>query len=218
MDKLRWFCKVSVVALCFGLLGACLVPADEMRQSGIMGSIWKTAGKKLELVPATYGPKEAQLFNATVAGSLNDVLTALDEGASLRAINPEGDDLLTVAVFYSHSELVALFLEHELVANAEHFCQATTIERMGCLNQLLTHKAQLNFICSRGDTPLTRAVRFGDPDLVEKILGMNADPNMMDAQSRRPIDYAQEQENLGGYPDWALNYDRITRMLRAKTR
>lgn len=211
----RWL-TVGVCLLMAALASGCVVPADDLKEKGIMGHMWQLSGKDIAAAPVPYSDLEEHLFTATESGDLGTALDLLDQGASVRAVHPDGDRLITVAIRNGQTELVALLLQHDAPISAEDYCLATTNDRLGCLHELLNYHTNLNVICSRGDTPLTRAVRFGEPEVVLKMLTIGAKPHLANREGRTPSHYAQEKENLGGFPDWAVNYDRINAELRKR--
>lgn len=88
-----------------------------------------------------------------------------DKGA-LKAPMPNGNSLLMEATGKGWSSVVDVLLKDADNINAQHG--------------------------KTGETPLIQAVKSGDPDTVEKLLGKNADVNIADKKGYTALDYAVE--------------------------
>jgi death-associated protein kinase len=62
---------------------------------------------------------------------------------------------------------------------------------------LLEYKAEVNFRCHHGCTPLHYAAAFGTPDVMQILLDHDADPHVLDSDGDTPLHCAAFDGQLG---------------------
>lgn len=202
IDPFKACCSLALAAC----LSACLVSPDEMRQRGILGEMWQTANRV-----ESGSTSQSDLFRATQEGELGKVLSALESGEDANSVNEQGQSLLSVAIAAGERELLAIFIQHGARISAEHYCEAISRQGADCLPELMTHRTELNQICGDRYTPLGKAVRWGDPEVVQSLLRLGAFTQQSDGHGRKPEDYLGE--NQGSFPDIHFNNERIRKLL-----
>ena len=205
MTKLK-----TIMVLFAGLCVSCQ-PVDQgkLRQKGVLVQAWEQAGGKRAAPPVAFGALERELFVAVEAGDLEHVKELVNRGASASARNERNVGAVEIAVKNNDSDMLHYLQRAGAVILADAVVAAVKHGRERCLNLLLEQLPELNRRTRIGSTPLIKAVRWGDPQIVAAFFAKGAQLEFPDELGRKPKDFIILEENQGGFPDVAYNYRQI---------
>jgi uncharacterized protein len=139
--------------------------------------------------PFNFGP--LPLTEAAYAGNPKIVQLLLDRGAPINARTPMGETALMAAAKAGSPGMVALLLDKGADVNARDWRGATALAQFNYVSiqnlaeiagLLIDRGARLNLADIFGNTPLLAATKFGDLDLMKRMLEQGADPNARNKQ------------------------------------
>jgi ankyrin repeat protein/L-ascorbate metabolism protein UlaG (beta-lactamase superfamily) len=143
---------------------------------------------------------------AAVRGNVDMVRRMLAAGAAPSPASPTGVTPLIIAAQRGHLEVGRLLLEagaHPDSGGAGGYTALDGTARhqnLDFVRLLIEHGAGVNLQNERGETPLIQAVKGGDPDILEALLGAGADTEMTEANFGRT---ALHLASIRGYRDLA---------------
>ncbi|PCI75602.1 MAG: hypothetical protein COB20_12450 [SAR86 cluster bacterium] len=123
------------------------------------------------------------LLDAARSGDLDAVRTALDSGANVNVVAPDGATALMWAVHHNHTELVELLLQEgadPTLKNRYGVGPASLAAENGAalsMQLLLETGIDPNQTLAGGESLLMTAARTGESQTIEMLLSHGADPN-----------------------------------------
>jgi hypothetical protein len=149
---------------------------------------------------------EPALFNAVIAGDIDEIKRIIDAGAKLDAVGALDRTPLHMAAFYGRTKIAELLIAHGADVNARDQIAMTPLhaavisgERAAALAGepavvplLLDGKADLQAKNEEGQTALHLAAATGQPKLTKFLIERGADPHERDFDGRTPLDYARK--------------------------
>jgi len=199
------------IALLAGFCAFCKpVDTAKLRQKGVLVQVWEQAGGKRAAPPVAFGALEKELFDAVESSDLEKVRSLVSQGASVSARNEGNVGLVEIAVKNNDSDMLHFLQRAGAVVMADAVVAAVKHGRERCLYLLLEQSPELNRRTRVGSTPLIKAVRWGDPQIVAAFLAKGAQPDYSDELGRKAEEFISLQENQGGFPDVTYNYSQIT--------
>ena len=135
---------------------------------------------------------DERLFAAIEAGNVAFVQEALNDGASLKALNAEFIDLLPLAfaAWEDQLEVVEALLDSGAKVNARNPRGTTALmcARSGPLvARLLEAGAEVNLTDGSGRNALFEVVEFAESEAVKLLLDAGAEPNVQDPDSEETV-------------------------------
>ena len=123
------------------------------------------------------------LMEAVGGNNLNVVRALMDAGADVNAIDGEfGLTVLHHAVMNPDTGVIRLLVKSGAKLNKK--------------SEVDVDFEDEEFISPTEETPLSHAVRYNLPAVVEVLLDLGADPKIRDSQGKRPLDYALKVKNF----------------------
>ena len=206
--------KAKLTVFLIAGLCLCCKPVDMggLRQKGVLVQAWEQADGKRAAPPVAFGALEQDLFAAVEAGDLAKVQVLVGQGASVSARNKRNIGAVEIAVKNNDSDMLYYLQRAGAVIMADAVVGAVKHGRERCLNLLLEQSPDLNRRTRIGSTPLIKAIRWGDPQIVATFLAKGAQLDFPDELGRKPEEFIVLQENQGGFPDIDYNYRQITKL------
>jgi len=173
----------------------------------------KTADFLLSLHP------QLDVFNASVAGQVSDVLAAIDRDPSLlEAHSSDGWTPLHLAAFFGHPDLANALLDRgaQIDSRSTNAMRNTPLHAAAAgghpdlVTLLLKRGANPNAAQEGGWTALHSAAQAGNRAMVESLIANGADVNVRAGNQQAPLDLAL----MGGHQPIAALLEELGAKLR----
>ena len=169
--------------------------------SRLRGCVWLSVLLPSVLAGSAAGADRAPLIDAAKNGDTAAIRTLLQQGANVKAAQPDGATALHWASYRDDVDSADLLIRAGADVNAANDLGATPLWT-ACLNgsgpmvrRLLQAGANPNRALAAGETPLMIAARSGYADVVEQLLAKGADPNARGARGQTALMWAASQRH-----------------------
>jgi ankyrin repeat protein/tetratricopeptide (TPR) repeat protein len=155
-----------------------------------------TATRLLDAAPSLVGANRdflrgTPLHTAAAHGHQTVVALFLERNADVNAVDPQGQTPTTVADSHHHAEVATYLRAHGGIATADLF-EAIQVENVEVVQRILTAAPRMA-AGARDDmhySPLQIAAMHGSLQIVQLLVGAQAEVNEPDSYNRTPIDLA----------------------------